>query len=923
MKLAFRSLLGAVAVLLMAALCGCGRDSPEAQIASAKQYMTKGQLKSAAIQLKNTLQADPNLAEARFLLGKALLDGGDPVGAAVELRKAQELKYAQDSIAPLMARALVRQGNAKKALDEFGQAALSDPVATADLKTALAMAHAAVGQRDQAEAALKGALASVPGHAPALLFKASMTAKASPTAAMEIVDQVLRALPADADAWMVKGDLLAQAKADSKEVVEAYRKVAAARPEDLPSRWALLGVYSSLNDLKAARKQLDELKQLEPQHPQTRFFEASLALQQGDLKVAQEMIQSLLKIASDNATVLQLAGTIELKRGATLEAERHLNRALYLAPGLPGARLALAQLHLQSGQPAKALAILEPLLAEKEPPPQALSLAGAAYLRNGAAERAEKLFNRALAANPDDPKSRAALAVAQLYGKDSEAAVAELGSLADTDAGTTADLALIGASLRRKDFPAALKALERLEKKLPGKALPFNLRGMVLYAAGDLKGARESYERAVRIDPAYFAAVERLAALDILEKRPADAEKRFENAIKAQANNPRPFMALARLKGSSGKNKAEVTELLSKAVKASPSAVMPRLMLVDHHLRHREARLALIAAQDALVAAPESPLLVDALGRSQLASGEFNQAVSSFSKLATLRPDSPQAAIGLANAYVGKGDATAARQQLKRALELVPDYVDAQQKLIALELIAGHRSEALAIARKVQAQRPQLAAGYLYEGNVEAAGKKWGPAAAAYRRAFEREPTTDTAEKLHAALRAKDSKAEADEVAKQWLEGHPRDAAFIYYLGNSAMVRGEYQTAEGHFLEVIKLAPDFAPALNNLAWTMAKLNKPQALSYIERANKLRPDQPAFLDTWVMILVEQNKLDKAIELQEKAVNLQPKNATQRLALARIYLKAGKKSLAKQELDRLYEPDRQSPLQKEVQQLRAQL
>src|SRR5512145_2547004 len=89
--------------LLAAFLGGCGGDSPDALIASGKDFLAKKDRKAAVIQLKNALQKNPELGEARFLLGKALLESGDVAGAEVELRKALDLKYASDQSIPLLA----------------------------------------------------------------------------------------------------------------------------------------------------------------------------------------------------------------------------------------------------------------------------------------------------------------------------------------------------------------------------------------------------------------------------------------------------------------------------------------------------------------------------------------------------------------------------------------------------------------------------------------------------------------------------------------------------------------------------------------------------------------------------------------------------------------------------------------------------
>lgn len=53
-------------LLLTLLLAACGGDSPESLITSSKAYLTKNDTKAAVIQLKNALQQNPKLAEARF-----------------------------------------------------------------------------------------------------------------------------------------------------------------------------------------------------------------------------------------------------------------------------------------------------------------------------------------------------------------------------------------------------------------------------------------------------------------------------------------------------------------------------------------------------------------------------------------------------------------------------------------------------------------------------------------------------------------------------------------------------------------------------------------------------------------------------------------------------------------------------------------
>ena len=92
-------------------------------------------------------------------------------------------------------------------------------------------------------------------------------------------------------------------------------------------------------------------------------------------------------------------------------------------------------------------------------------------------------------------------------------------------------------------------------------------------------------------------------------------------------------------------------------------------------------------------------------------------------------------------------------------------------------------------------------------------------------------------------------------------------------------------------------------ALNNVAWLMAKANKPGAVAYAQKANELQPNQPTLMDTYALALAADKQLDKALELQKKALALAPDNPALKLGLARLYVQAGQKAQARELLEPL--------------------
>ncbi|TAM34146.1 MAG: PEP-CTERM system TPR-repeat protein PrsT [Burkholderiaceae bacterium] len=893
-----------VVALLVALLLAACSQKPEAMIVSAKQYLAKNDRKAAVIQIKNALQSNPNLPEARFLLGSTLLESGDPVGAETELRKALDLKYPQTAVIPPLAQSMLAQGQAKKVIDEFSGTELGTPQAKANLQMTLASAYAIQGKPDLSATALNAALSAAPGYVPALVAKAGDKASHGDfDGALTMLADVIAKSPQSAEAWKLKGDILLLGKNQAAEAVAAYRKSVEIKPELLAGHAALITALLRQGNITDADKQLESLKKLAPNQPQTKYLEAQMAFEKKDFKSARDLTQQLVAASPSNVQVLQLAGAVELQLNTLPAAQDYLSRALRAAPNLALARRLLVVTYLRAGQTAKAMTTLLPALKPDTTDPELLSVAGDVYLQSGDLKQAQDYFERAARQAPKDGKKQTAVALTHLMQGDTNTAFAELQNIAVSDPGTTADLALISAHLKRQEYDKALKAIDGLEKKQPDKPLASLLRGRTLQAMQDPAGARKSFERALTIDPNYFPAVASLAALDVAANKPEDAKKRFQAVLEKNPKSGQAWVALAELAAKSGAKPDEVAKLLGSAVTVDPTQPTPRLLLIDFYLNNKEFKQASSAAQDAVAAMPDNPAVLDALGRTQQAAGDLNQALVTFDKLADMQPMSPQPFMRLAGVHMAEKNKDAAAQSLEKALQVKPDLLEAQRALVALELDGKKVPAALDVARTVQKQRPREAIGYLLDGDINASQKNWSGAAAAYRAGLKQVNAPELAVKLHAVLLASGQAAEADRFSSMWQKDNPKDAAFPFYLGDQALARKDYAGASRQFAAVIKLQPNNASAYNNLAWVSAKLNKDGAVGYAEKANALAPNQPAFMDTLAMVLADKGDYAKALELQNKALALQPQNNEFKLNLAKINIKAGNKDLARKELQDL--------------------
>lgn len=903
--------------LALALLAGCGQDSPDKLVAAAKGFIEKRDYKSAEIQLKNALQQQPDLAEARYLLGVTQMEGGDFASAEKEFRRAIDAGYAPATTYPLYVRALAAQGDPRKVIQTLRDLRPDDAAARAAVRAQLGTAQLALGQPKEARESFAAALADQPGDPLARLGEARLAAvDGNLDAAMKGVDAVLARSPGMPEALMLKAEIHA-ARREPDAAIAAMREAVKAQPLNGAARFSVAMMLIDARKYDEAAAEIEALKKALPQDVRARYLEALLAFQQRVPAQARDAIQQVLKVAPDHGPSLVLAGATEYQLGAFVAAEDYLRRGLARQPQNTYARALLAATYLRLGKPDQAEEVIEPGLRQAPKDPGLLRIAGEVALSHNDPKRAREYYERAAAVSKDDAAVRARLGAVKFATGDTEGGLKDLESAAEMDpGGMQADLALVSAHLSKREFDKALAIADRLVQKQPKSPLPPTIRGGILGAKGDRKGARASFEQALALQPDYLPAVRNLARLDIADKQPDAARKRFEAIVAKDPKNEQALLGLADVQAATGASAAEIIATVDRAVAANPTALRARLAAVDLRLRTNDAKGAVTAAQAAAAAIPDNAQIVAALGRAQLAAGDTQQAISTYNRLVALLPQSPAPLMLLARAQAAAKDYDAASQTLRKALALAPSQLNALQGLMAVQIAAGKPEEALAEARALQKERPKDAAGFVLEGEVHLAQKKTNEAIAAYGEALKRQAAPAIAVRLHGLLTAAKRTAEADALAARWLKEQPKDATMRLYLADRALAGKDYRAAARGYRELLALQPGNALALNNLAWTLGQLNDPAALDYAEKAFAAAPNSPAVADTLGWMLVEKGDAKRGTEILAKAAAAAPNALEIRLHYAKALLKGGDKAGAKRELDAVAAAPGESPLKAEA-------
>jgi predicted Zn-dependent protease len=129
------------------------------------------------------------------------------------------------------------------------------------------------------------------------------------------------------------------------------------------------------------------------------------------------------------------------------------------------------------------------------------------------------------------------------------------------------------------------------------------------------------------------------------------------------------------------------------------------------------------------------------------------------------------------------------------------------------------------------------------------------------------------------------------------MKSHPGDEQARLFVGEQAMKAKDFAKASSNFRMLVGAHPNDPFLLNNLAWSLAATNDPQALPIAEKAGALAPDNPSILDTLGWLLVEQGDADRGLTLIEKANRAAPDQMEIRLHLAKAQLKKGRPDAAR--------------------------
>jgi cellulose synthase operon protein C len=904
------TLLSLCCGLALAAAVGLAAANPKASqfYEDALQRFEKKDYPGAIVQLRNSLKLDSKQLAVHMLLGKALLANGEVNAAEVAFTEASRLGISRAELVLPLARAVVAQGKQRELLDgqRFDPAGLP-PATQAQLLLLRAGAAADLGDLKAAFRSIEDARKLDPASADTWVAEVPVRIRARQLPeALAAADKALAITPGQADALYLRGTVL-HVQGDRKGAQAAYDAALKAKPDHTEALVSRAGLALDNNRLDDALRDAKELLQSSPREPRGQYLRAQVAERQGDSNTAKAALKEVTALLDPaplafyryRPQLLMLGGLAHHALGQKEKAKPYLEGVQRLQPTSPASKL-LAQIYLSENNIDRGIESLEGYLRGSPGDAQAVHLLASAHMAQGRYARASQLMQDALRLQ-DQPQLRALLGLSLLSGGKTADAVAELeATLRKDPSQVQAGTALATIYMQSGKPQQALVVAEALLKRQPDNPGLLNMVGLVRTGAGDVAGARKAFEQAAKADTKFTAPQVNLARLDRSAGEYQKAADRLNAVLRADDKNVDALTEIGLVLERTGRL-ADAQRWLEKAADhATGTNLDPALNLVEYHLRTRNLEGARESGKRLAAKAPEDLRVLLMLARVSLAGGDTTAARTGLTRAAGLASYDAQLLFKVAMLQMQADHPAGAAHSLDKALAEQPNYLPAQALLAEVELRQGDMAKAERRARQIVAQHPKLAIGHALLGDVARARKDNAGMLDSYRKAHQLEQTGASLLRLHAALAVSDGKAAA-QLAEKWLAANPGDVAVRRALADGYARQGNFAAARTAYEGLIKVSPDDAEALNNLANVLILAgDNAGALKQAQAALQKAPGRPHIIGTAGWAHFKAGQTDRALQLLRDARLRDPNNPDTRYFLGAVLASAGRKTEARDEL-----------------------
>ena len=593
-------------------------------------------------------------------------------------------------------------------------------------------------------------------------------------------------------------------------------------------------VLFAQNQRDKAFAELNHAVELDPKRVESYLALARFYAAIDDKTKAEETYKRAIALNNSSALAHTEYGKYLVQSGRGNEAEPELKKAVEVEPGNRNSRWVLASYYLVSKQIDKAEEAYKALAEIDKDKPEGRAVLADFYSAVDRLDEAIKIYQEIIAKSPDYTQGRYRLGEIMLMRGDLNGAGAQIEELLKKDKNDRQALLLRARqrsqSGQTSDLKAAIEDLKEVLKQEPNSRAGLYFMAQANFSLGLVDQARAFAGELERNYPDYLPA------------------KLMQVQISLTTGDPKSALRLS-------------TDLLDRLSKSGPDRETSPQMLAGINAKAHIARGAAAiqlgdlkaARQDLTAATTIAPNDTDAyvdLAVVSLLENKPDEAIASYEKALSIDPVNFNAMSGLIDVYVkrkqwdkayGKIDqvlasypnnaslhfikaqiygvgqnAPGAETELRRTLELDPNYIAARSSLGALFVNMKQEDRAIGEYRKILEIRPDNATTYTLIGMLEDARQNYDAAVENYRKALQQDANSLIAANNLAWLYAVQGKGNLDEavrLAQGAVQKNPNTPGFTDTLGWVYYKKGLHGAAVDQLQKAVSL--DEAAAKKN------------------------------------------------------------------------------------------------------------
>jgi putative PEP-CTERM system TPR-repeat lipoprotein len=638
--------------------------SPLASLMAARVAMAGNDYAGAASGLRRLVSAAPQFAQARYLLGAALVAQGHLEQASRELTQVVEQTPQNLEARQLLAQVRMRLQDPDGALRVLVPA-IEANADDSRLTSLFEGARAQAGANRQTVEMLENAVKDAPDSRGLQLQLASAYLQAG---AADKAAALLRRTDSDAAVDPRRESMLLQAIAQSEGAAAARTHVQAliAAHGSEPAVLGLAGgFYARSGEFDKGRALLTDALAKNPKQPELLFALARVEWSARRLDAARSALQQLISVDPSNTAAQLTLVELDLAQGQTAAAASRLEQMHEADPKAIEPPLLLARLALARDDAKQADAFIAAALQAAPNRADVLNTAGLLYLESGRFDQALGLFQDGITSDAANPLLWLNLGRAQLglnqRGPARESLQRALSLQPDW-------LPAIGAlaflEVQEGNGAAALSRIEALKQSRPRNAALLALEGEIHSVLQRYADAAKSFEAAAALRPSGELAT-KIYQARLAGKLPNPLQP-MERWSREHPDNIgfRNMLADAYIK--TGDSRAAV-EQYQQIVQRQPRHVpsLNNLAWLYHQMGDQRA---LSTARQAHQLAPQSIAVLDTLGWILVETGQVAEGLPLLQQAAAPPNAAPDIKYHYAAALARSGAKDQAKEQLAQLL---------------------------------------------------------------------------------------------------------------------------------------------------------------------------------------------------------------------------------------------------------------